>query len=101
MDSVDAFRNCILLFQALADPARQNIIILLSERERLTVNEIAQNAKLSRPAISHHLKILRDTLMVSIDQKGTQRFYYLELNDAIDHLKIFVDRVEATCPNYQ
>ena len=75
IEPVDAFRNCIPLFQALADPARQDIIILLSEHERLTVNEIAVQSTLSRPAISHHLKILRDTKLVTIEQKGTQRFY--------------------------
>ncbi len=98
---LDAFRNCIPLFQALADPARQDIIILLSEQERLTVNEIADQSKLSRPAISHHLKILRDTKLVAIEQKGTQRFYSLQLNDAIDLLKLFVKMVEETCPYYQ
>lgn len=97
---VDAFRNCIPLFQALADPARQDIIILLSEQERLTVNEIAEHSKLSRPAISHHLKILRDNKLVSIEQKGTQRFYSLQLNDAVGLLKEFIQMVEETCPNF-
>ena len=101
LQPVDAFRNCIPLFQALADPARQDIIILLSENVQLTVNEIADHSKLSRPAISHHLKILRDNKLVSIEQKGTQRLYSLHLNDAVDQLTIFIDMVRSTCPNFQ
>lgn len=98
---VEAFRNCIPLFQAFADTARQDIIILLSEYEQLTVNEIAEQSKLSRPAISHHLKILRDTKLVAIEQKGTQRFYSLQLTDAVEQLKVFIEMVQATCPNFK
>jgi DNA-binding transcriptional ArsR family regulator len=54
--AVDLFRECILLFNALGDRARHGIILLLAEHERLSVNEIAEQSNLSRPAISHHFK---------------------------------------------
>ena len=95
--AIDMFRSCIPLFQTLSDPARQDIIILLAEEERLTVNEIAEQTKLSRPAISHHLKVLRDNRLVIIEQKGTQRFYSLSLDESIQLLKNLVHTVEATC----
>lgn len=91
------FRSCSPLFLALSDHARQDIIILLAEKERLTVNEIAEQSTLSRPAISHHLKVLRDSNLVSIEQKGTQRIYSLQLEDAVNQLKKFVQLVEAEC----
>ena len=45
------------VFQAIADPVRRDIIKLLSEKN-LTVNSVAENFDVSRPAISKHLKIL-------------------------------------------
>lgn len=85
--AVELFRASIPIFQALSDSARQDIILLLAEKEPLTVNEIANESTLSRPAISHHLKILRDQKLVQIEQKGTQRYYSLALNEAVELLK--------------
>jgi len=96
-EAIDTFRMCIPLFQALSDPARQDIILLLAENERLTVNEITEQATLSRPAISHHLKILRDNNLVKIEQKGTQRYYSLAIRQAVDLLKKLVYTIESTC----
>lgn len=95
--AMDTFRKCIPLFQALSDPYRQDIILLLAEKEPLTVNEITENLTLSRPAVSHHLKILRDQQLVTIEQKGTQRFYSLALDQAVEELKELIDTVEHTC----
>ncbi|WP_445662278.1 ArsR/SmtB family transcription factor [Bacillus sp. FSL W8-0116] len=66
---MDVFRACIPLFNALGDPARQDIIFLLAEQESLSVNEIAEHSNLSCPAISHHLKIMCDNHLVKIEQK--------------------------------
>lgn len=93
----DTFRSCIPLFQALSDPARQDIILLLANYEKLSVNEIVEHATLSRPAISHHLKVLRDIRIVSSEQKGTQRYYSLSLNQSIALLKQLVEAVETNC----
>ncbi|MBO8176242.1 ArsR/SmtB family transcription factor [Aeribacillus pallidus] len=95
--AIETFRRCIPLFQALSDPYRQDIILLLAEKEPLTVNEITEHLTLSRPAVSHHLKILRDQHLVQIEQKGTQRFYSLALDDAIQLLKELVHTVEKQC----
>jgi ArsR family transcriptional regulator, arsenate/arsenite/antimonite-responsive transcriptional repressor len=95
--SINIFRACIPLFQALGDPARQDIILMLTENEQLSVNEIANRSELSRPAISHHLKILRDNDLVNIEQQGTQRNYSLALNKSIDLLKELINTVETSC----
>lgn len=95
--AINVFRKCIPLFQALGDPVRQDIIILLAEREPLSVNEIAGQSSLSRPAISHHLKILSDHRLVKIEQKGTQRYYSLSLTQSIDQLKKLIMVVEREC----
>jgi DNA-binding transcriptional ArsR family regulator len=95
--AIEVFRSCIPLFNALSDPARQDIILMLAERESLSVNEIAEQSKLSRPAISHHLKIMRDIQLVKIEQKGTQRYYSLSLNQSVEQLKRLIEIVESEC----
>ena len=54
------------VFQAIADPVRRDIIDLLS-KETLTVNEVAQHFDISRPAISKHLKILKEDKLDSFE----------------------------------
>ena len=95
--AIDVFRACIPLFQTFSDPARQDIILLLAEHETLSVNEIADQSILSRPAISHHLKILRDNRLVQIEQKGTQRYYSLSLETSVEQLKELIQLVEEEC----
>ncbi|MCS1350989.1 helix-turn-helix transcriptional regulator [Mechercharimyces sp. CAU 1602] len=94
---MESFCNCTPIFHALGDPARQRIILMLVDKERLSVNEIAEQSTLSRPAISHHLKVLREAGLVHIEQKGTQRFYSLSMEDAIGKLKALVQAVEHAC----
>lgn len=95
--AIEIFRSCIPLFTTLSDPARQDIILLLAERESLSVNEIADASTLSRPAISHHLKILRDNQLVKIDQRGTMRYYSLSLENSVLQLKELINIVEKDC----
>jgi ArsR family transcriptional regulator, arsenate/arsenite/antimonite-responsive transcriptional repressor len=95
--AIDVFRSCIPLFQALSDSARQDIILLLAEEVELSVNEIASKSNLSRPAISHHLKVLRENNLVAIKQKGTQRYYSLAIDKSLQQLKELVSTVEKTC----
>ena len=60
------------MFQAIADPTRRDIIDLLSDKP-LTVNALAENFDISRPAISKHLKILRECGLVKIEDRGRER----------------------------
>ena len=48
----------------------------------LNVNEITRRTSLSRPAISHHLKILKDAGLVGVRQEGTANYYYLTLRES-------------------
>ena len=58
------------VFQAIADPVRRDIIGLLAE-QRMTVNAVAKQFEISRPAISKHIKILHECGMVAIHQQGS------------------------------
>ncbi|WP_349409722.1 metalloregulator ArsR/SmtB family transcription factor [Pseudalkalibacillus sp. SCS-8] len=94
---LESFRNATPLFQALADPVRQELILLLAENERLNVNEIAEYSPMSRPTISHHLKILKQVHLVTSEKKGTQNYYRLEVERPLEQLKELVKVIESEC----
>ena len=61
------------VFQALADPNRRAILNLLAG-QRLTLNGIAENFRISRPAVSRHIKILRECGLIVVVKQGRERF---------------------------
>ena len=65
------------VFQAIADPVRRDIIKLLSEQP-LSINSVAEQFEVSRPAISKHLKILKECEIIEINQQGRERFCFIQ-----------------------
>jgi len=65
------------VFQAIGDPSRRQILKLLS-KERLTINSLAENFDMSRPAVSKHIKILHNTGFISIEDVGRERYCMLK-----------------------
>lgn len=61
------------VFQAIADPNRRAILALLSQ-QRLTLNGVAENFRISRPAVSRHIKILKECGLVVVVPQGRERF---------------------------
>ena len=59
-------------FQVIADPSRRQMLMLLS-KESLTINSLADNFDMSRPAVSKHLKILHGAGFISIQDVGRER----------------------------
>lgn len=84
----EQFHTCMPLFIALGDEVRLSIIESLSRAipDGLNVNEITRRTSLSRPAISHHLKILKDCGLVDIRQSGTSNYYRLTLREGTRQL---------------
>src|SRR6185436_7631313 len=66
------------VFQAIADPRRRAILQLLA-LQTLTLNGVAEHFKISRPAISKHVKILTECGLVKGRQKGRERFCEAQL----------------------
>ena len=66
-------------FQAISDPTRREIISLVA-RETLHLNAIAEYFEISRPAISKHIRILHECGLITIKQKGRERFCSARLN---------------------
>ncbi len=76
------------VFQVIADPSRREILNLLSN-ESMTINSLAGNFDMSRPAVSKHVKILANTGFISIEDKGRERFCILK-KDGFDELKEWI-----------
>jgi DNA-binding transcriptional ArsR family regulator len=67
------------VFQAIADPTRRAILGLLAD-QKLTLNGVAEKFKISRPAVSKHVKILTECGLVRIKQNNRQRYCEARLN---------------------
>ncbi|MEO8116064.1 MAG: metalloregulator ArsR/SmtB family transcription factor [Bacteroidota bacterium] len=66
------------IFQAIADPTRRAIIVLIS-LHAMTPNAIAENFNTTRQAVSKHLRILTECELVKQEQQGREIYYSLEL----------------------
>lgn len=75
-----------LLFKALADPTRRRILMQLSQQPQ-PVNEIASQFRISRPAISKHLRILREAKLVGVDRCGKENLYHIAPDTFDDALR--------------
>jgi DNA-binding transcriptional ArsR family regulator len=78
---------------ALGDPTRQRILMILS-RERLNVGGLADRFRLSRPALSHHLKVLVHAQLLVQERDGRERVYRVDAARCrrfVDRLRTFVN----------
>ena len=81
-------------FSALADPTRRQIIELLAGRGELSATEICGQFKITAPAISQHLKVLREAQLVRMEKRGQQRIYRLDPN-AMTEFEVWVQKLAA------
>jgi DNA-binding transcriptional ArsR family regulator len=75
---------------ALGDPTRREIFERLADRPR-AVGELARELPVSRPAVSQHLKVLKDAGLVRDRQAGNRRIYQVD-PDGIGALRAYLDR---------
>lgn len=77
------FQSCQKMFLAFGDETRQYIlsILLCSECSGSRVVDIAKKTNLSRPAVSHHMQILKNAGIVKTRKEGTFIYYYLDPED--------------------
>ena len=70
-------------FTAIGDETRQLILLVLLESDLsgIRVGEIAQKAHLTRPSVSHHLQILKESGIVAMRREGTKNYYYLSADE--------------------
>jgi DNA-binding transcriptional ArsR family regulator len=78
-------------FEALGDPNRREILRLLSAGDK-PVQEIAEAMTISRPAVSRHLRLLKDAGMVAEQAQGTRRIYHLE-EEGMQAVQEYLERI--------
>src|SRR5262245_34680224 len=76
--------------QALADPTRRAVFELL-RRGPKSVGRLAQGLPVSRPAVSQHLRVLKDAGLVRERKVGTRRVYNVEI-EGLAELRRYLDR---------
>lgn len=77
------------VFQVIADPSRRQMLQLLS-KESMTINALAENFDMSRPAVSKHIKIMYGAGFISITDIGRERYCTLK-QDGFTELQDFID----------
>ena len=85
------------VFQAIADPNRRAILGLLA-KQRLTLNGVADNFRISRPAVSRHIKILKECGLVVVIPQGRERYCEVRfdrLNEVSDWIEQYRQLWEA------
>lgn len=87
--------DCTPLLFALGETARQQIVLLLTQFDELNVNQLAERLPLSRPAISHHLKILRQAGLVTVRQCGVQNLYALRIAPGLAQVQRLIGQLQA------
>jgi len=76
-------------FQAIADPSRRQILHLLS-KDSMTINSLAENFNMSRPAVSKHIKILNEAGFIAIEDIGRERHCVLK-QEGFDKLQEWIN----------
>ncbi len=64
-------------FTALAEPTRRNILEMLAVKNGIAAGDIYSKVEASPPAISQHLKVLKEANLVRVEKRAQQRIYYI------------------------
>lgn len=92
------FKNSQKILIALGDENRQSIILVLMEETcagGVRVGEITAQTHLSRPAVSHHLKILKEAKLISMRKEGTKNFYYFDIQPEAKSVADLVTNIQS------
>ena len=87
----DEIRSTRKILTALGDEMRQHLILVMMQSgdcSGMRVNDIAEKTRLSRPAVSHHLQILKDAGIVKMRRVGTKNYYYFDAD--IEERELFI-----------
>lgn len=95
-DTMAIFKRGMPIFAIFQDENRQKIIQLLCTHKELTVNQITDRLELSRPAVSHHLKLMLDAGVISVNKVGKERFYRVALDDTVQLLKELTNSLQKS-----
>ncbi len=92
-----AFRQSARLLDGLADQNRIRILWLLGSEGRMSVRAISGHFTMSRPAISHHLKVMLDSGLVLNEKSGQEVYYWVACDNIVRDLRVLADAIEYCC----
>lgn len=96
--TTSTYSDITKLLDGIRDAARLEIILLLGKSGAMNVNEIAGHFRISRPAVSHHLKVLKDADILQSEKRGQEVYYKLDADRIVSGLRQFADMIENCCP---
>lgn len=82
---------------ATFEPTRLRILFLIGQRGPMCVGDIAARFKISRPAISHHLKVLKTYGLVETEREGQEIYYSVRMDGVVQTLRALADSLESCC----
>jgi ArsR family transcriptional regulator, arsenate/arsenite/antimonite-responsive transcriptional repressor len=89
------WRNISKVYTALGDEHRQRILLTFERGERLNVGQIVEVSTLSRSAVSHHLKILREAGVLRSYKEGKEVYCWIDKEFLVDAMETVVDYIRA------
>lgn len=89
------FSECLPLLSALGDNTRQRLILLMIEGHPKTVKELAETLQLSRPAVSHHIKVLKAAKVLNEQRIGSKRYYLPDIAQHMQPIKDLIDAIDT------
>ena len=94
--TLKTFNSCVPFFIAMSDEYRQQLIMDIAEAgsDGINVSNLSAKSKLSRPAISHHLKVLKEAGLIVPLKIGTQIFYQLNLKENFKTISELIKSME-------
>ena len=90
-----AWQNVSRVFTALGDEHRQRILLTFEPGERLNVGQIVEVSTLSRSAVSHHLRILRDAGVLDSEKIGKEVYFWLNKKQVKEALLAVIDYLKT------
>jgi DNA-binding transcriptional ArsR family regulator len=78
-------------WKALSDDSRRGIMLLLKDKDNMTPTEIAEHFNFTLPALSSHLRVLKDADLITEIKRGQNRFYSLNRRTTSELVQFFDD----------
>lgn len=82
------------IYAALAEPNRREIVELIARKGSLTATDISNNFKITPPAVSQHLKVLREAKLVDMEKRAQSRIYTINTG-SLDKLEEWIHKMKT------
>lgn len=94
----DGWERFSRFFFALGDTTRQQILLVFEPGEEICVNDIARLFKITRPAISHHLKVLRNAELLVCQKRGKEVYYRVNQEHCAEVMRVVREFIITQTP---